>query len=118
MGTFTAKRAYLGPVLAERLGMLKWRSETHVLALAWTADVLHTLRLRTETFRSTAPDHPDLFTRWWRGDAVPPGITSTLVVLDPIAAGRQPMWVGLDDCLRARPRHHGYADLATALGSE
>src|SRR5438876_7374505 len=31
VGTFTAKRAYLGPVLAERLGMLKWRSETHVL---------------------------------------------------------------------------------------
>src|SRR5438132_266200 len=50
-GAFNAKRAFLGREIAERLRVPRWRTETHVLVLAWTAEVLHTLRLRTETFR-------------------------------------------------------------------
>ena len=115
LGSFNAKRAYLGQEIAGRLGIRRWRSETHVLVLAWTAEVLHTLRLRAETFRSIAPDPPGAFGAWWSGGAPSPQVSTTLVVLDPLATARQRLWIGLEQSVAARPRYRGYADLAAAL---
>jgi hypothetical protein len=43
-------------------------------------------------------------------------MSSTLVVLDPLAEGRQRRYVGLDVALTTRPRHRGYAEIAARLG--
>lgn len=116
-GSFNAKRAYLGAALAERLGFRRWASETHVIVGLWSAEVLHALRLRPETFRSLCPDPPDSFAAWWAGRPPPSGQTSSLVVMDPLATGRQRPFVGLDEALTGvRPRHRGYADVAAKLG--
>jgi transcriptional regulator with XRE-family HTH domain len=114
-GAYNAKRAYLGNVLAERLGIHRWASETHVLAALWSAEVLHALRLRTQSFLSICPDEPSGFEAWWAGDPPKAGRTSAIVVLDPLAAGRQRIFVGLSDALQVRARHHGYADIAQKL---
>jgi len=111
-GAFNAKRAYLGRSLAERLDVSGWASETHVIAALWSSEVLHSLRLRTESFRSICPDAADAYAGWW-GDTPPAaGNAATLVVLDPLASGRQRPFVGLDDALTTRPRYRGYADAA------
>ncbi|MBI3751884.1 MAG: helix-turn-helix transcriptional regulator [Chloroflexi bacterium] len=114
-GSFNAKRAYLGPVLAERLGLPGWRSETHVLVAAWSAEVLHALRLRAATFQALAPDGEGPFEGWWQGAPPSSGRHACLVVLDPVASGRQRLWIGLEAALGARPRHAGYAALAQRL---
>ena len=116
-GAFNAKRAYLGRVLADRLGIRGWESETHVLVAVWSAEVLHSLRKRTESFRAICPDAPGSFVDWWAGMPPPTGKASTFVVLDPLAAGRQRLFVGLEEALTTRPRHRGYADIARALVS-
>jgi hypothetical protein len=114
-GAFDAKRAYLGAALAERLGISRWASETHVIAALWSSDVLHAIRMRPEPFRALCPDGSATFAAWWTGQRVPRGMTSTLVVLDPLASGRQRKFVGLDGALTVRPRHRGYADAASKL---
>lgn len=114
-GSFNSKRAYLGEVLADRVGVRRWASETHVIVGLWSAEALHTLRLRQETFRAVCPDPPDAFEGWWRGDPPRSGVTSSLIVIDPVAAGRQRLWVGFEDAMTARPRHRGYADMAARL---
>src|SRR5438067_6824 len=77
-GAFNSKRAYLAKELRERLGVTRWASETHVMAALWSAEVLHSLRLRTESFRSLCPDGPEAFEQWWSGDPPTRGATSTL----------------------------------------
>lgn len=114
-GAFNAKRAYFGRELAERLGIDGWASETHVIAALWSAEVLHMLRLRTESFRAICPQDPAVFADWWAGKPPTTGRTCTLVVLDPLASDRQRSFVGLEDALSVRPRHRGYADAAEAL---
>jgi hypothetical protein len=114
-GAYNAKRAYLGAALAERLGVGRWRSETHVVAALWSAEVLHMLRIRTESFRALCPNGPEAFTSWWNGVPARHGRTSALVVLDPLATGRQRAFISLDEGLSARPRHRGYADCASKL---
>ena len=104
-GTFNAKRAYLGAALAQRLGIRGWSSETHVIAALWSAEVLHALRLRPASFRSLCPDPADAFAAWWAGKPPIRGATSSLVVLDPLATGRQELYVGLDRALASR---HGF----------
>jgi hypothetical protein len=42
-------------------------------------------------------------------------MTSTLVILDPLASGRQRAFVGLDEALTVRRRHRGYADALSKL---
>jgi transcriptional regulator with XRE-family HTH domain len=113
-GAFNAKRAYLAAALAERLGIGGWRSQTHVIAALWSAEVLHALRLRPESFRTLCPDPADAFAAWWAGTPPTTGKHTTLVVLDPLATGRQREYIGLDDALAqtTRPRHRGYADAA------
>jgi len=115
-GSFNAKRAYLGRVLAERFGIQRWQSETHVIVALWSAEILHALRSRSETFRALCPDEPAAFAGWWGGHAPARGTRRELVVLDPLAKGRQRSWISLADALTARPRYHGYADVARLLG--
>lgn len=56
LGSFNAKRAYLAAELAARRHLKPFISETHVMVCLWSAEVLHALRLRPETFRATCPD--------------------------------------------------------------
>jgi hypothetical protein len=114
-GAYNAKRAYLGTAMAQRLGVRRWASETHVIVALWTADVLHPLRLRTASFRALCPDGPEVVEQWWSGSPPAKGTTSSLIVLDPLAGGRQERLVGLDRALTARPRHRGYAEVRRLL---
>jgi hypothetical protein len=114
-GAFNAKRAYLADTLGERLGVRRWLSQTHVMAVLWSAEVLHVLRLRTASFRALCPDTPHGFEAWWRGDPAPRGISSALIVLDPLATQRQRPFIGFDEALTVRPRFRTYADAAAQL---
>lgn len=114
-GSWNAKRAYLAESLAGRLGIRRWESVTHVMVSLWSAEVLHALRLRPETFRSLCPDKPDGFAQWWSGTPPASGITSSLVVFDPLAAGRQRTWIGLEEAQSVRPRVRGYPEAAERL---
>lgn len=116
-GAFNSKRAYLGVALAERLGIRQWASESHVIVGLWSAEVLHALRIRPESFRSLCPDRPDRFTEWWSGQPPTDGISASPILLDPLASRRQRPFIGLDEAIdRARPRYRGYADAARMLG--
>ena len=119
VGAFNAKRAYLGPAIAERLHLPAWRSETHVIVVAWTGEALRDIRRYDASIRSTCPDPPTGFDGWWNGDPPAVGRRSELVVFDParIVGRRMPRWVDLDRALAAPPRHRGYAALAGALGA-
>ena len=114
-GAFNAKKAYLAEAIGARVGVGRWASQTHVIAALWTSEVLHALRLRRESFRSLCPDPADAFANWWRGDPPKMGVTSSLVVLDPVAAGRQRPFVGFEEAMAVRPRHRGYADVAARV---
>jgi transcriptional regulator with XRE-family HTH domain len=114
-GSWNAKRAYLAPVIADRLRIRPWASVTHVMVGLWSAEVLHTLRLRTETSRALCPDPPDAFLAWWNGSRPGTGNSASFVVLDPFASGKQRMFIGLDDALTARPRVRGYVHAAERL---
>ena len=119
LGSYAAKRSYLGRVLAERLSIPggRWRSESHVIAALWSAEVLHVLRLRIETFKAACPD-PAASVRaaWWAGMPPEGGKTSSLLLIDPapgISEARR--FAELDDLPRIRSRYHGYADAAARL---
>lgn len=74
LGSWNAKRAYLADDLARRLAIERsWRSIDHVVVALWSSEVLHTLRLRTETFRAACPDDAEAFGGWWAGSASPSG---------------------------------------------
>ncbi len=116
-GTFNAKRAYLADALAARLGIRRgFRSVTHVIVLLWSSEVLHTLRLRPETFRALAPDGAVPFEEWWSGSPSA-GLHTGLVVFDPVPGGRSDRrrWIDLEQALTVRPRYNGYADAVRAL---
>jgi hypothetical protein len=119
-GAYNAKRAYLASAVGDRLGVEPrgWRTVTHVLAVLWSSEVLHAVRLRTATFQAICPDPPHDFAAWWAGTDPTGDATSALVVLDPTPdVGRARRWIGIDDAVAgARPRYRGYADAATALG--
>ena len=116
-GAWNVKRQYLAGVLAERHGVRGgFRSVTHVLTIAWTAECLHLVRLRMATIRALGPDSADAFGAWWDGSRPrAPGVTATAILLDPIGRPRAPAWVGLDGARTVRPRHPGYAGLLEAL---
>ena len=116
-GAFNAKKAYLGAAIVERLGIRRWASETHVIAALWSAEVLHAIRLRTQSFRSLCPDDPARFAAWWSGEPARPGKASVLVVIDPLADPSQRQWIDLSTALKARPRHSGYADAGARLAA-
>lgn len=122
-GAWNAKRAWLPGAVAERLGVSRWQTVIHAMACLWSAEVLHALRLRAETFRSICPDPADVFLARWSGDLQMPsgdrsgtGATATLVLLDPFASGRQRPMADLATALvGARPRVSGYAEAAERL---
>lgn len=114
-GAYNAKRAYLAASIAERLGIAHWASETHVIAGLWSAEVLHALRLRPESFRSICPDDGAAFSAWWSAEPPGGGSTSSLILLDPLASGRERPFVGIASVGHVRPRHGGYADVARRL---
>ena len=112
LGSYAAKRSYLADVLASRLQIegLRWLSVSHVIAALWSAEVLHVLRLRKETFRAGCPDPPTDFRSWWAGDHLAGrGVTSSLVVFDPspdLPDSRR--FASLDESLNARTRFRDY----------
>ena len=116
-GAWNAKCTWLGARLAERYGVKRWASETHVLACLWSAEVVDTLRRHPETFRSLAPDSPTAFEVWWSGGIPASGQARTLVLLDPRSRSRGVDHVGLEEALAdaGRPRYRGYADAAERL---
>jgi hypothetical protein len=116
-GAWNMKRQYLARALAERRAVRGgFRSVTHVLTIAWTADCLHVLRLRGATIRSLGPDASNAFARWWDGARpVATGTTSTVVVFNPVGRPRVPGWAALDSLGDTLPRHRSYADLMREL---
>ena len=115
-GSWNAKRRWLAPELAKRLGIPGFASETHVMVALWSAEVLHELRRRPATFRALAPHSIDAWQAWWTGDPPRRGRTSALVLLDPFATGRQRRFLNLEAALgTARPRMRGYAEAAERL---
>lgn len=118
-GSYNAKRSYLAPSIAQRLdlGPAGWRSVTHVMACLWSSEVIHVLRLRRATFDALCPDPADAFRDWLAGERPPPGVTSTLVLLDPTVApdARRRTIVELAEAARVEPRFRGYSDAAQVL---
>ncbi len=115
-GSWNAKRQYLPAALA-RWFVLRagFRSVTHVLTIAWTAECLHVARIRGATLRSLGPDDSAAFRAWWERGLPAAGVTSTVVLLDPIERPRAAPWAPLDALGTVRSRHAGYAELLTAL---
>lgn len=114
-GSFNAKRAYLADAFGARVGVRRWTAVTHVMAMLWSTEILHVLRLRRQTFRALCPDGSEAFAAWWSGAEQPRGTRRTLVLFDPAASSRQRPWVGVEALDGLRPRHHGYADAVAAL---
>jgi hypothetical protein len=118
-GSYNAKRSYLPPVIAERIGLNGgFRSVTHAMIGLWSTEVLHAVRIRTATFRALCPDSIDAFSAWWAGSPPSAGTTSTFVLFDPIAKARTRRFVDLDATLRVDARYRGYADAASALADK
>jgi transcriptional regulator with XRE-family HTH domain len=115
-GSYNAKRAYMPRVLAERLEIPRWRSETHVLAVLWSAEPLHSLRLHRSTFEALCPDPIDAVVGWWRREPPTVGVSSTLIVIDPKPdIGRRRRFAGLAQLDRLEPRYRTYAEAAAGL---
>ena len=116
-GAWNVKRQYLAASIAQRHGAQGgFRSVTHVLTIAWTAECLRVLRLRESTIGSLGPDAPNAFSRWWEGAGpVLTGVTSTVVIFDPIDRPRAPAWASMGDLGAVRPRYRDYADLLRDL---
>jgi hypothetical protein len=113
LGSYNAKRAFLAPELAKRLGIAGFRSETHAMVCLWSSEVLHTLRLHAATFRATCPDSAEIVTSRWSGSTPPRRRTSSLILLDPFATGRQRPWIDLEAALASvRPRYRDYGAAA------
>ena len=120
IGSYNAKRRYVPGVMAERLRVRGgFASVTNVIVALWSAEVLHDLRLRANSFRAVCPDEIASFEAWWAGRPTPSaGVTSALVLFDPASAGtRQRTYIGLEAAISAttRPRYRGYADAAASL---
>ena len=118
-GSFNAKRRYLARDAAQRLdlGPRGWRSVTHVMACLWSSEVLHTIRLRRATFGALCPDAPDALEAWLLGEPPAAGVTSCLVLLDPLVpfGSRRRTIAPVQEPPRLEPRYRGYADAAAAL---
>ena len=123
VGRYNAKRAYLADAIADRVGLprgaRRFASITHVVVALWSSDVLHTIRLRNETFRAVAPDGTEAFAAWWSGTPPATGTSSTFVLFDPLTGSRKDRrrWVGLDEAGRVEPRYRDYATALAALRS-
>jgi transcriptional regulator with XRE-family HTH domain len=124
LGAYGAKRTYLARVLAERLGVgpRGWSTVTHAMVALWSAEVLHTLRIRRETFRAACPDGAGNLVAWWTGrlDLLDDRDgASSLVLLDPSPDARDDQRLRpFNNSVRIKPRLRDYADAAVRLGSQ
>jgi transcriptional regulator with XRE-family HTH domain len=117
-GSFNAKRSYLAGELAVRWGLSRgaWASVTHVVVALWSAEVLHAVRLRPQSFRALGPDPATSFLSWWNSGLPTQGVASCFVLCDPRSKVRERYrFATLDDALRVRPRFRDYDDAATSL---
>ena len=118
-GSYNAKRQYLATVVAEQLGVGAFASQTHVMAGLWSAEVIHSLRIRSATFRALGPDTREHLDAWLKGEPPTAGTSSSVVLLDPFASGRRVAIVGLEHVLAGtRPRVRGYREAAERLRAE
>ncbi|MEO5703870.1 MAG: hypothetical protein ABIZ52_02265, partial [Candidatus Limnocylindrales bacterium] len=118
LGSFASKRAYLGSVLADRLGIgiEGWASETHVIAALWSGEVVRVLRMRETTFRVACPDGLEALDGWWAGSAHGlPRRSTILALMDPVSAVREPFRFGSLERVGGRWRYSNYAAAASAL---
>ena len=51
-----------------------------------SSEVLHVVRLRTETFRALCPESPAAFAGWWAGSPPTAGTSSAFILFDPLRA--------------------------------
>ena len=117
-GSFNAKCQYLAPVLASQMDLRPFMSQVHVIVALWSSEVLHTVRLRRESFTALCPDPSDALFAWLRGEPSTAGMTRTMVLLDPFATGRQRAMIDLDAALDgAKPRMRGYAEASSRVAS-
>jgi len=116
-GSFNTKREYLGAELAMRAGVASWRSETHVMAVLWSGEGLHAIRIHRAGFASICPDSGEPFRQWWSGEPPCAGRRSALVVFDPVEGRRcdRKGWVSLAESDGVRPRYRDYADALERL---
>ena len=110
-GSYNAKRRYLAPIMADRLGLTRgFRTVTHAIVALWSSEVQHVVRIRSTSLRAILPDGPDAFAAWWSGGELPAGSQSVFILLDPLDRPRSRRWVGVDGALRAGARYRGYAE--------
>jgi len=118
-GSYNAKRSYLAPVIAQRIGLSGgFRSVTHAMVGLWSSEVLHAVRLRTATFRALCPESIDAFTSWWEGTPLGAGTSSAFVLFDPVPRSPARRFVDLDAAIRVDARYRGYAEAAAALADK
>ena len=116
VGSYNAKRQYLARVVAEQLGIGRFESETHVMAGLWSAEVIHSVRLRRATFRALCPDPADTFESWLHGGPPTSGRSSVFLLLDPTASPRRAATAGLERALRgAKPRVRDHREAVARL---
>jgi transcriptional regulator with XRE-family HTH domain len=116
VGSYNAKRQYLGRVLAEQVGLRRFESKTHVMVGLWSAEVIHSVRLRGATLRALCPDPADAFEAWLHSAPPATGRSSAFVLLDPVASSWQVPMISLERVLRGvRPRLRDYREAAVRL---
>ncbi|MEA2025216.1 MAG: helix-turn-helix transcriptional regulator [Chloroflexota bacterium] len=118
-GAYNAKRQYLARVVADQLGIPAFASQTHVMVGLWSAEVIHSVRLRSATFHALGPHGTERLDAWLKGDRPSSGTSSSVVLLDLFASSRQATIVGLEHVLAGvRPRVRGYREAAERLRAE
>ena len=87
------------------------------MACLWSSEVLHAIRLQRASFAALCPDPPDALPAWLRGEPPAAGVSSSLVVLDPLVpfGSRRRTIAAVEEPPRLDPRYRGYADAAEAL---
>jgi transcriptional regulator with XRE-family HTH domain len=118
-GSYNAKRRFLAPFIADRLDVRGgFDAVTHVVAALWSSEVIHAIRLRPASFRAVCRDGTTAWQAWWNGEPPGHGVTSILVLVDPLAVdARRRTFVGLEEVPTVRPRYRGYADAVKALSA-
>lgn len=112
-GSYNAKREYLARSVAQQLGLRRFTSETHVMVGLWSAEVIHSVRLRPATFLTLCPDSQERLAAWQQGEPPTTGRSSTFILLDPFATGRQASTTSLGRVVGGvRPRLRGYREAA------
>jgi transcriptional regulator with XRE-family HTH domain len=118
-GAYNAKRRWLASSISERLGLPGFRSVSHAFVGVWSAEMLHTARIRRSSLAAICPDPLEPLDRWLAGDPPADGVTSSFALLDPIVTGRshRRSMIDLEAAIRSstKPRYRGYAHVVEEL---